>query len=198
MAPLHFRRSGDQLIVEEDGGTGKLIIDDHFSGVATNRIEVFRTTDGDRFLKTTNTCTATDDIIVGASGSETLEGNDGSDVIAGGGSKDVLYGGADADYFVYASATDSTTTSTARDTIMDFSQADGDIINLKGVDANANLAGDNAFVFLGAGATTGGGTLAYSFIGGNTLLVGDVDGGGDDFAILLAGNIALTSSDFIL
>jgi len=40
--------------------------------------------------------------------------------------------------------------------------------------------------------------LGYRFSGGNTLISGDIDGGGADFAILLNGTIALNKSDFVL
>jgi hypothetical protein len=81
---------------------------------------------------------------------------------------------------------------------MDFSRAQGDRISLRMIDANAGLAGDQAFAFLGLGATAGAGTLALAHVGGNTLVSADVDGGGADFAVLLAGIHTLTASDFLL
>ena len=197
-AELGWRRSGSLLVIEGAGTTARVVIEDHFSGIPTNRIEQVTATDGLRFLKSVLVGTATADILVGASGSETLNGGGGNDIIAGGGSKDVLTGGLGADVFTFNAVSDSTAAGAGRDTILDFSQAQGDRINLRPIDANAGLAGDQAFSFLGLGPTAGAGTLAYTQSGGNTLVSADVDGGGADFAILLAGVHALTAADFLL
>ena len=199
ISELTFRRSGSLLIAEAPSQpSGKLIIQDHFSGIATNRIEIIQTTDGARFFKTGLIGTATDDIVVGSSVAQTLEGRAGKDVLVGSGGKDMLFGGTGADIFVFSAVSDSTVVATGRDTIYDFSQIEGDRMSLLGIDANLGLAGDNAFTFLGLGATAGAGTLAYSIVAGNTLIQGDLDGGGADFAILLAGNVTLTQFDFYL
>ena len=195
---LGFRRSGSVLVIEQAGNLSRVVIEDHFSGIATNRIEQLTDAGGARFLKADQPGTATPDILVGASGSETLNGAAGNDIIAGGGAKDVLTGGLGADVFTYNAVSDSTAAAAGRDTILDFSQAQGDRMNLRMIDANTGLAGDQGFLFLGAGATAGAGTLAFAHVAGNTLIHADVDGGGADFAILLAGVHALTVSDFLL
>jgi Ca2+-binding RTX toxin-like protein len=198
IAELGIRRSGTLLVLEDPDGPNRVVIEDHFSGIATNRIEIIEADDGLRFFKTGLIGTATSDIIVGASGNETITGGGGDDIIVGGGAKDALYGGAGADVFVFSQVSDSTAAAAGRDTIFDFSKAEGDRIAVTAIDANTGLAGDNDFVFIGLGATAGAGTLAYSFAGANTLVQADVDGGGADFSILLAGNIAFTAGDFIL
>ena len=195
---LGFRRSSNLLVIERAGTTARVVIEDHFSGVATNRIEQLDATDGLRFLKSELVGTATADILVGASGAETLNGAGGNDIIAGGGAKDVLTGGLGADVFTYNAISDSTVTAAGRDTIMDFSQAQGDRINLRMIDANTGVAGDQAFSFVGLGPTTGAGTLGFTHLSGNTLIQADVDGGGPDFAILLAGVHTLVPGDFLL
>jgi Ca2+-binding RTX toxin-like protein len=198
IAELGIRRSGNILVIENPDVSDRIVIKDHFSGVATNRIELVESAGVTRFFKTNLVGTATSDIIVGASGAETINGGGGDDIIVGGGSNDALTGGTGADVFLFAQVSDSTAAAAGRDTIIDFSQAEGDRIAVTALDANTGLAGDNDFVFLGLGATTGAGTLAFSFAGGNTLVQADIDGGGADFAVLLAGQINLTAGDFIL
>ena len=197
-AELGYRRSGNLLVIERAGTTARVVIEDHFSGIPTNRIDQVTATDGLRFLKSVLVGTATADILVGASGSETLNGGGGNDIIAGGGARDVLTGGLGADVFTFNAVSDSTAAAAGRDTIMDFSQAQGDRINLRPIDANTGLAGDQAFSFVGLGPTTGAGTLGFTHSGGNTLIQADVDGGGADFAILLAGVHTLVAGDFLL
>ena len=62
------------------------------------------------------------------------------------------------------------------------------------------LANDQAFAFIGAGAFTGtAGELQAKAFGANTLVSGDVDGDGKgDFQILLSGSVALQATDFLL
>jgi hypothetical protein len=78
--------------------------------------------------------TLSDDNLVGMSGNDTLYGNIGSDT---------LRGGAGNDIFLYRSVNDSLPQSF--DYILDFSA--GDKIDLKGIDANTAVAGDQAFAF---------------------------------------------------
>jgi Ca2+-binding RTX toxin-like protein len=97
------------------------------------------------------------DILHGESGADQLFGGDGADTLNGGSGADVQFGGAGLDRFVYGAAFDSTTA--ARDTIADFQRwlvsgqfaVAGDLIDLSAYDANANLAGNQAFTFLANG-----------------------------------------------
>ena len=159
---------------------------------------MLQATDTLRFMKSAPVGTATADVLVGASWAETLNGAAGDDIIVGSGSKDVLRGGLGADVFTYNALSDSSAAAAGRDTILDFSQAQGDRINLRRLDADAGLAGDQAFVLTGLGAPTGAGTLGYLHMGGNALVQADVDGNGADFSILLAGLHHLTEADFLL
>ena len=86
------------------------------------------------------------------------------------------------------------------DVILDFSHAQGDRIDLSGIDANSGVAGDQAFSFIGSGAFTGvAGQLHYSVAGGVTSITGDVNGDKvSDFQINLTGAIGLVAADFVL
>ena len=83
----------------------------------------------------------------GLSGDDVLSGGKGADTLLGGEGKDKLTGGAGADHFVFADLGDSTLDARGRDTITDFSHADGDLIDLAGIDANGDTAGQGAFHF---------------------------------------------------
>lgn len=68
------------------------------------------------------------------------------------------------------------------------------------LDAIANVAGNQAFNFIGTQAFSGSaGQLHYAPSGANTLISGDVNGDRTaDFSILLNGAHALTATDFVL
>jgi len=66
--------------------------------------------------------------VTGGVGANTIVGGSGNDAITGGGAVDMLTGGLGADKFVYAKVADSTVT--IMDDITDFTQAQGDQINL--------------------------------------------------------------------
>jgi len=120
-----------------------------------------------------------DNILWGAAGSDTLMGSAGNDELAGGTGDDALYGdyripptaggsdtltgglgddfltgGAGSDVFRITRVVDSagepqTDAGFDFDRIADFSHAEGDVIDVSGVDANATLAGNQAFTFIG-------------------------------------------------
>ena len=140
------------------------------------------------------------DRIAGREGNDRLIGGAGNDTLTGGKGADVLHGSAGADIFVFRSITDSTVSASGRDTIGDFSRKQGDRIDLKGIDADTTIDGDQAFGFI---ATQGfhkkAGELRYEIKGGDTYLFGDVNGDGKaDFSIRAEGGIAFTKYDFIL
>ncbi|WP_152613264.1 M10 family metallopeptidase C-terminal domain-containing protein [Inquilinus limosus] len=139
------------------------------------------------------------DGLAGNAGANTLQGWNGNDVLVGNGGKDTLTGGAGADRFYYAALSDSVVGANA-DRITDFSHAQGDRIDLSAIDANAGVAGDQAFTFIGTGLYTGvAGQLRYASSGGVTTIAGDVNGDKvSDFHIQLTGTIALVAADFVL
>lgn len=138
------------------------------------------------------------DTLYGNVGADTLRGEDGNDNLYGGSGRDFFTGGAGNDNFYFENGDFSGTTAATADRITDFVQG-ADRIRLNLVDANANVAGDQAFSFIGTGAFTGvAGQLRY-VSGATTMIYGDVNGDGTaDFAIALTGAHALVAGDFVL
>jgi serralysin len=126
------------------------------------------------------------DVLWGNQVANRLEGRGGDDVLNGFEGADTLIGGSGNDLFVF-------THLESGDQIVDFAR--GDRIDLRGLDANANRAGDQAFTFIGADAFTRAGQLRFD----GTTLSGDVDGDGiADFAVVIVNHASLMSSDFFL
>lgn len=140
------------------------------------------------------------DSLEGGAGNDALGGGSGDDVLIGGRGADVLTGDAGADQFVFRDLAESTAGSAGRDTIADFSHAQGDLIDLSGLDANAGLSGDQGFIFLGAGAFTHhAGELRYQVAGPDLIVSGDVNGDAvADFSVKLAHTSSLIAADFLL
>ncbi|MBM6596604.1 family 16 glycosylhydrolase [Microvirga pudoricolor] len=140
------------------------------------------------------------DLLVGGGGKDAISGDQGNDVLIGGTGSDILTGGDGADSFVYSTLADSAVRTVHRDLIQDFSQAQGDRIDMSGLDANAALVGDQAFSFIGAAAFSGtAGELRASSAGDRTLVRGDVNGDGlADFIVALKGAVTLAATDFVL
>jgi Ca2+-binding RTX toxin-like protein len=115
------------------------------------------------------------DTLFGGDQSDTLEGGSGNDWLSGGVSYDTLHGGSGADRFFY---NDNPNGDEAYwDTIRDFSRAEGDKIDLGGIDAKFSVAGDQPFTWVGqTTAVTGEGQLGYYQSGGNTYIHGNTDG----------------------
>ena len=142
------------------------------------------------------------DVLNGGGAADILIGGDGDDVLIGSWGSDRMAGGVGADTFVF----DDGHTSRAEDYadyIEDFSQAEGDLIDLSTIDAIAG-GGDDGFVFVGSSVFSGNaGELRVSFVNPGeefyTWIEGDIDGDGvADFVICLNGHIDLTASDFML
>jgi Ca2+-binding RTX toxin-like protein len=139
------------------------------------------------------------DSLVGDTADNILQGWNGNDVLNGGGGKDTLTGGAGNDRFVYAGTADSAVGANA-DVITDFSHAQADKIDLAAIDANAGVASNQAFSFIGTALYTGiAGQLRTSTVGSVTTIAGDVNGDSvSDFHIQLTGAVALVGGDFVL
>lgn len=138
------------------------------------------------------------DTLLGRGGDDLLTGGNDDDSLTGGEGSDNLFGGTGADTFVFQWQEHSNLTS--RDTIYDFSQAEGDEINLKAIDARVAAPGNQTFSFIGTDAFHNkAGELRYSIKEGKTYIHGDTDGDGAiDFSIKLNTVVNLTASDFIL
>ena len=127
-----------------------------------------------------------------------LNGGVGRDRIYGELGRDSLTGGADADTFGFTGGSTGATRSTA-DRIIDFRQAERDLIHLSAIDANLLSGGDQAFSFIGTRAFSAAGQLHYVQISGSTYVEGDTNGDGKaDLVIRLDGLHTLVSGDFVL
>lgn len=140
------------------------------------------------------------DKIYGGSANDILRGESGNDSILGGVGADNLYGGAGADMFIYRSVKDSIRDKAGRDTVFDFNRAEGDKFDLRDIDANTKLAGNQAFKFIGgANFTKHAGELQdYSNSSGHYLRA-DVNGDGiPDFSIKIETSSVFAKADFLL
>ncbi|WP_207100515.1 calcium-binding protein [Paracoccus shandongensis] len=155
-------------------------------------------------------------VIDGASGNDTIDGGDGNDTLTGGvgndfllgdGGKDrltggagtdSLSGGAGADVFVFLALSDSTA-GEGRDRITWFKHTQGDRIDLGAIDARTDLAGNDAFAFIGSSAFSGtAGQLSVRAVQGGTLIAADVDGNRvSDFEILIEDAAAINADSFL-
>lgn len=140
------------------------------------------------------------DVVKGDSGDDYLSGGTGLDKLTGGLGKDQMHGGAGADTFIFLSVADSTVAKAGLDTILDFSQAQKDKIDLSAIDAKVSTGIDNSFTFIGTAAfSQKEGQLRYKVSGGDTFIYGDTNGdGASDFKIALEGTFKLKTTDFIL
>ena len=148
----------------------------------------------------------------GGAGNDRLIGGDGVDYLTGGAGSDVFVAEIDATKVVGKSGTISL------DVVLDFTRGE-DLIDLSGIDANTALEGHQAFSFVGHANGNGAGELsirhfgninaaeqalgfdidgvdgASPFAGPVTVLLGNVDGGPADFAIVLANTQTINTTD---
>ncbi|MBX9885640.1 MAG: M10 family metallopeptidase C-terminal domain-containing protein [Novosphingobium sp.] len=141
-------------------------------------------------------------VLDGGNGADQLAGGGGADILIGGGGRDMLEGGEGGDVFRFAAIADlSGTTATTADVIVDFNRAQGDRIDLSGIDAVKQTATVNeAFSWIGSAAFSKvAGQLRYEVTSGVGLVSGDIDGNGiADFAIRIEKAPPLLAADFIL
>jgi len=147
-----------------------------------------------------------DDYLSGGSGSDRLVGGAGYDELVGGSGRDVMTGGTGEDVFVFDFASDSQAGFSSRDIITDFT-LDVDLIDLSGIDAQANAYGNQAFFFGGYDTKFDyQGEVRYQYVDtdGNgyrdsTLISGNTDGDQTaEFQIELSGLKNLNEFDFFL
>lgn len=138
------------------------------------------------------------DEIRGQTGADTLSGGNGTDLLVGGSGVDVMTGGADDDTFRFSTSFESGLGANA-DRITDFAPGT-DIIDLAGADADITTSGNQAFAFIGNAAfSSTAGELRYFDDGTDTWVQADINGDGmADFEIALTGVLTLAGSDFIL
>ncbi|KGM31817.1 calcium-binding protein [Inquilinus limosus] len=130
--------------------------------------------------------------------SNRLEGDAGDDTLTGGAGGCSFVGGSGADRFVMDAAYETDPGSLSNgSTILDFSAAQGDKIDI------GALTG--TILFIGTAAFTGvAGQVRYEYVAANDHTRVSVDGDGDgvadldDWGIVLTGNVTLTADDFVL
>lgn len=83
------------------------------------------------------------DFIFGGPGADDIGGGPGNDYIEGGPAPDVMRGALGGDLFRFLSASESP--GSVGDEISDFNFVQGDRLHVEGVDANTEIAGDQAF-----------------------------------------------------
>ena len=165
---------------------------------------------------------AGDDTLFGGAGIDQLFGGLGNDRLFGGTGVDRLTGGLGADTFVFE--TDITKVATKRglmslDMVMDFNAAQGDKIDLSGIDFNGAAAGNGTFNFVGKADGKNAGDVSWKSFGNinaaESVLGIDLDGldgpgsndpvsilfghtdndGNADFAIVMFGTNNVTRTD---
>ncbi|MGF6232295.1 Ca2+-binding RTX toxin-like protein [Inquilinus ginsengisoli] len=200
---LRGGNGGDTL----DGGAG-IDLATYFGSTTAVKVDLGNTSlesggeaGGDRLIDIENVNGSTaGDTLTGNAVANALSGFEGNDLLKGAAGKDMLAGGLGADRFIYAATGDSVVGANA-DRIVDFSRAQGDRIDLAGIDANLSAIGNQSFSFIGSGLFTGAaGQLRFAVTApGVTTVAGDVTGDGvSDFHITLAGQIGLQATDFVL
>ncbi|WP_196053665.1 calcium-binding protein [Paracoccus lichenicola] len=135
--------------------------------------------------------------LVAGGGNDILNGAAGQDMLTGGTGTDVLSGGLDAarDVFVFNALSDSTG-GAGRDRILDL-RSGVDDIDLRALDANTRIAGNQAFDFSGAAADAN--AVWYVKAGANLIVRADVNGDRvADFEVAVMGQAGLGASDFLL
>lgn len=136
------------------------------------------------------------DTLVGEVGDDALFGGNNNDLLRGSRGQDTITGGNGADRFLFIGRNDSTFDLAQRDTITDFSTADGDRIDLGQIDAQPGVAGNQDFVLVGRFSGSGG-QLRVKQDGADMLVLADLNGDRlADFAILVQGVTNLTAADF--
>ncbi|TRW98855.1 calcium-binding protein [Paracoccus sp. M683] len=141
------------------------------------------------------------DRLFGNIGNDVLRGGVGSDVLNGGPGADRLIGGPGADVFDFNLTTDSDASGidaiAAGDGAIAFEGVGvrgGDVIDLRDIDANENLSGNQAFVFSSSKAA---GTVWLENSNGSTILYGHTDNDGrSDFAVVIGDGAGISSGDY--
>lgn len=166
--------------VTELAGGGTDTVEASISCALTDNVETLTLTDGAAINGTGNAL------------NNILTGNSGDNVLAGGGA-DSLTGGLGADTFLFTNADIGAKLTT--DCILDLNFAEGDVIDLSDIDANALIGGNQAFSFV-AGFTKVAGQAVVTFAAGVTTVAFDVNGDGKaDHRIAITGDYTATTGN---
>ena len=183
-------RDGDDLLAGTGGadvmagGAGIDTASYHWSGASVN-VDLTRATQsygdahGDTLIGIEN--------LTGSRHADKLHGDGGANVIKGLGGADTLTGGGSNDRFVFDSARHAN-----GDRVTDW--GGGDILDFGEIDANALVAGNQAFSNIGRGSFSKvAGQLRVYTDNNQTIVAGDVNGDGvADFSVTIAGTHNLT------
>ena len=138
-------------------------------------------------------------LLNGSAGNDTLDGGLGDDVLVGGAGWDILIGGAGSDDFVFMAISDSASSSTTCDVVSGGFTSGYDDIVVSGIDANAGLAGDQAFA-LDTNGSFSQGEIRQSVLSSGLLVEFNTDTDtAVEMAILIQGLASrLAATDFVL
>jgi Ca2+-binding RTX toxin-like protein len=135
---------------------------------------------------------------VGSSAGDVFRGNQFNNFFQGGAGRDTSTGGSGRDLYDINATAESGPGSTARDVVTDF-LAGTDDLDLMGIDADAGVAGDQAFRWVGTAALTGAGQVGHFASAGNTIVRASNDAdAASELEVQLTGIKALTAADFYL
>jgi len=138
------------------------------------------------------------DALDGGSGNDVLDGGTGNDRLVGGAGRDTLTGGSGRDLFAWDDRDSGSTKATA-DLVLDFKPKEGDRLDLRLVDANPRLKGDQAFTFIGKGAFTKAGQVRYEKSGKDTWVYLNTDADASPEAVIrLKGAVDLSKGWLLL
>jgi Ca2+-binding RTX toxin-like protein len=136
------------------------------------------------------------DDLRGYGGDDELRGGDGEDVLTGGRGLDLMYGGAGDDRFVFNSPLDSL--ASAPDVVSKF-RRDGDHIDLRMMDANPNVPGNQKFSFRGTAEFTAPGQVRIVDDGADVRIEINLDADkGSEMEIVVEDLPTLSGADFLL
>ncbi|HVZ43898.1 MAG TPA: Ig-like domain-containing protein [Ramlibacter sp.] len=127
-----------------------------------------------------------------------LTGNSAANRITGGAGADTMTGAGGSDTFAWSSASESQPT--GYDVITDFTPAQRDLLDLRSIDPNAGLAGDQKFTFIGtASFSATNATAQLRFDPATHMLLGSTDAdAAAEFAVQLTGVTTLSASSLLL
>jgi Ca2+-binding RTX toxin-like protein len=192
-------QTGDKVIEAAGGGDDHVLTSTSYTLASGQEIEWLQARNEASTVSLTLVGNEFANRISGAAGNDVLDGGAGNDTLSGLGGIDKLTGGLGTDTFVFKDGDTGKTLATA-DSILDFSHAQGDRIDLSRIDANIKLAGDQAFTLHASGDDHVAGSLWLTQSGADTLVNMDTDGDGKaDYMIHLANVKAstLVAADFV-